>query len=471
MRTLSASVVIPCHNSAKFIRTAVQSALDQTRPPDEIIIVDDGSSDGLQAVLDPFGSQITYTYQDQRGVSAARNLGVSLARGDVISFLDADDYFLPEKLEHQVRILEREPTLGLVNSGWVVVDEQDRELEVVTPWLDTPRLDLRSWLLWKPVLPGAMIVRKSWLEQVKGFDENLAHAEDVDLVLRLAHAGCRSAWLREPTLCYRQHASNVSHSGLEQSRAIEQVLDRFFTLPELPAQVVRDKPRIYFHTLIWSSWQLLEKGDVDEAANVLLKAVSSSGMPPLDGLMMGLVEFGQWSRSRFAPESLELFLDRLQEKLAKENAARAEQVMSIVEWWSSIWRRYAAREWTEGRRALAAWRKRPGVSIRRYAQLALMRRPEPGTSRVVDSFWEDCRSLGLVEAHERHDIVTLHLTVMTWAVYTRQWKVARRALVRAVTLSGHPKALVPWLKFLRAALRYYVNGRRAHEADRSLLSE
>jgi glycosyltransferase involved in cell wall biosynthesis len=470
MKSLSVSVIIPCHNAARFIRAALDSVLGQTRAPDEIIVVDDGSDDGLQAVLEPYGSQIRVLGQAQRGVSAARNLGIKQARGDVISFLDADDFFLPAKLEHQVRLLERHPDLGLVNSGWSVVDEHGRELEAVTPWLDAPELDLRTWLLWKPVLPGAMIVRRTWLERVGGFDENLAHAEDVDLVLRLAYAGCRATWLRETTLGYRQHAANVSRASLQQSQAIENVLGRFFSLPDLPAEILRDRPRIYYHTLIWSSWQLLDSGAADYAVDALLNAVSMSGMPSLDGLMLGLVEFDQWSGPRLDTADLQPFLVSLKERLVEVHGERARPALSVVEWWSSIWRRYAARDWAEGRRALASWSPEPGQLQRRYAQLALMRKPEPGMCEVVEAFWEDCRSLGLVEAGRRYDIVTLYLTVMAWSIYTRHWKIASRALVRAAARSLHPKALLPWLRFMRAAVRYYAGG-RGSASGRGLLVE
>src|SRR5262249_40573327 len=108
------SVVIPTYNSDCFVAQAVQSVLDQTYHHREILVVDDGSIDKTKDILSKFGNSIRYLYQENRGPSAARNMGIKAARGEYVCFLDADDVWTPGKLELQLAFMEQNPTIGLV---------------------------------------------------------------------------------------------------------------------------------------------------------------------------------------------------------------------------------------------------------------------------------------------------------------------------------------------------------------------
>jgi glycosyltransferase involved in cell wall biosynthesis len=195
---LTVSVVIPAHNALHFVGEAIQSVLDQVRPALEVILVDDGSQDGTAGKVNVEFPQVRLLQQPHRGVSAARNLGWQASRGELIAFLDADDRYLPDKLETQVAILEKDRRLGLVQSGWRHTDAAGRPTSESTPWRQSPRLDIESWLLWKPVFLGGMLIRRSWLEAVAGFSDDLPQAEDVDLILRMALAGCRAGCKQSP---------------------------------------------------------------------------------------------------------------------------------------------------------------------------------------------------------------------------------------------------------------------------------
>src|SRR5690242_5053753 len=109
MERATVSVIIPAYNSERYIADALRSVLAQTYMPQEIIVVDDGSSDGTARALDPFRSTIRYIYQKNRGEPAARNTGMREAKGDYIAFLDADDLWLPEKLDLQMTYLAAHP--------------------------------------------------------------------------------------------------------------------------------------------------------------------------------------------------------------------------------------------------------------------------------------------------------------------------------------------------------------------------
>jgi glycosyltransferase involved in cell wall biosynthesis len=117
--TPEVSLVMTAWNAERHIAEALQSALDQTRPPDEIIVVDDGSTDETGEVAAGFAG-VTVVRQDNQGVGAGRNTGIAAAHGALLAFLDADDLWLPHKLERQRDVLEAEPTVGAV---FCLVDE------------------------------------------------------------------------------------------------------------------------------------------------------------------------------------------------------------------------------------------------------------------------------------------------------------------------------------------------------------
>ena len=117
------SVIIPAYNSADFIDEALKSVFDQTYKDLEIIVVDDGSTDDTRAVLEKYGDRVNYHYQDNNGPASARNRGIKLARGKYIAFLDADDLWLPTKLEKQVALFKNRENLGFVTTGVCSFDE------------------------------------------------------------------------------------------------------------------------------------------------------------------------------------------------------------------------------------------------------------------------------------------------------------------------------------------------------------
>jgi len=117
------SIIIPTYNYAHFITEAIQSVLSQTFQDFEVIVVDDGSTDNTREVLAQFGNKIRYIYQENRGLSAARNTGILNSSGQYLCFLDSDDSLLPEKLELQVKLLDSKVDVDLVYTWWYLVDE------------------------------------------------------------------------------------------------------------------------------------------------------------------------------------------------------------------------------------------------------------------------------------------------------------------------------------------------------------
>jgi glycosyltransferase involved in cell wall biosynthesis len=264
------SVIIPSYNTGRYLPEALESVFAQTYPHYEIIVVDDGSTDETKAILQPYLSRIQYLYQTNQGVSAARNHALSKANGEWLLFLDADDKLSPSKLEKQLATANE--NTAILHSGWWLMAEDGSLMSELKPYLQSPTLDLETWLFWKPVYPAAMLFRRDYVEKVAGFDTNLAHAEDVDLVFRIAAAGGESLWLREATAYYRQREGSASTKSLKQAQSIEMVLDKFFTLPQIPQKICKLESSVRYFTILWYTWRLLDDGYLEQAKTNLLRA-------------------------------------------------------------------------------------------------------------------------------------------------------------------------------------------------------
>jgi len=231
------SVVIPTYNHETYIAEAVESVLAQTYQDFELIVIDDGSTDNTRQVLEPYLDRITYLYQENQGRSLARNRGIQVAQGEYIAFLDADDWFLPRKLELQTHFLDEHSEVGMVTSGWIETDEQGKTLRRVEPWHWKPHLGLAECVMSIPVIPSSLQVRRCWLDAVGLFDESLDWNEDQDLYLRLVTDGCRLVWLPEIVSCYRLRGNHMSQYMSHMREDALTVLDKFYARPDVPEDV------------------------------------------------------------------------------------------------------------------------------------------------------------------------------------------------------------------------------------------
>lgn len=292
------SVIMPVYNCDRYISQAVESILAQTYQSYEIIVIDDGSTDNTRLALQPYFEAIRYVYQENQGVSVARNHGISLARGELIAFLDADDFFLPDKLAAQVGVFDAQPNLGIVHSGWRRVNQQGDTINDETPWDYVPKLDLEGWLRWKPIgTMGTLMFRRDWLQRVGSFEPGLGQAEDVDLVLRLALHGCETDWLRQSTVCYRQHDRNTMRDGVSQARSINRVLDKFFASESLPLGIQLLEKQVRYNTLVWSSWYLYYTGFYAEMVEYLQRSWKYSPYLPVGTVINWIESFTGFSEN------------------------------------------------------------------------------------------------------------------------------------------------------------------------------
>jgi glycosyltransferase involved in cell wall biosynthesis len=182
------SVVMPAYNVGWCVRRAVDSALAQDYGHREVIVVNDGSTDGTKAELETYGRAITLIDQSNRGMSAARNAGIRRAHGTYVAFLDADDQWLPQKLSRQVELMESRPEIGFCSTAARVEDAEGRLLNL---WrCANGSTDILTTLFAEnATIAGgcsAVMVRMPLFDRVGLFDEHLGGFEDPDLWLRLA---------------------------------------------------------------------------------------------------------------------------------------------------------------------------------------------------------------------------------------------------------------------------------------------
>jgi glycosyltransferase involved in cell wall biosynthesis len=223
MSDFTVSVVIPTYNRARFLPAAVASVRAQSYPCDEIVIVDDGSSDNTSEVVAALGPGVRLIRQANSGPAAARNRGIDEARGDLVAFLDTDDRWLPGKLDAQVDLFRREPALGLVcadmaiesGAGVQLVESNFvlRGLQQAFAALDgRPIPDApRQLLELNFVNTSTVVAKRQLLRTLGGFDTRLRYGEDLELWLRIA--------ARHPIACVAsvqevrvEHDSNVTRS-------------------------------------------------------------------------------------------------------------------------------------------------------------------------------------------------------------------------------------------------------------------
>ena len=223
------SVIIPTRNRADLLSEAIESVLKQTYSDFELIVVDDGSTDHTSEVVAAFqDSRMIYHRQENLERGAARNHGVALSQGEFITFLDDDDWYMPNKLEVQVPELRQRPEVGMVISGWDRVKESGELVRSERPWLHHPEPVLKDWLFAAMAHVAAVLIRRSWFERVGGFNHDLAIVEDTYLWFRLAELGCPVAWVKEMVFRQRMHGQNSVRNLVQAKKSKLAMLDVIF---------------------------------------------------------------------------------------------------------------------------------------------------------------------------------------------------------------------------------------------------
>jgi len=197
------SVIVPAYNAEKYLAEALTSIINQDYDSLEIIVVDDGSTDGTAKAAAVFGTKVRYAYQENSGPPAARNKGLSMAQGTVIAFLDSDDLWSEKKIELQLKRLTNKPNVEIVighTQRLQLSESCDCDLEYA-PFLN-PQLMLSL---------GSAIIRKSVFDKVGFFDESMLFDDDIDWFLRAREKGIAFVIHNDVTQFYRKHTQNITN--------------------------------------------------------------------------------------------------------------------------------------------------------------------------------------------------------------------------------------------------------------------
>ncbi len=269
------TAVIPVYNGERFVADAIRSVLAQTYPNVECLVVDDGSKDGSAEVVKTFGADVRYVAKDNAGVASARNHGVSNARGELVAFLDADDAWVPEKIEKQMDVFRAQPDAGLVYSGMRLVDETMSPVGELRP--APPALALRNTLLLEqPSATGigsTALLPADVFRAVGGFDERLSTSADCDLTCRIA--------LRHPLACstealalYRCHGSQMSSDPKVLEHDMSLIYEKLFVGGQLPPEVVALRRRAYANLYFMLAATALNRRETGRFLRYALRAAA-----------------------------------------------------------------------------------------------------------------------------------------------------------------------------------------------------
>jgi GT2 family glycosyltransferase len=278
------TVIIPTFNRARYLTEAVQSVLDQTFPDYELIIVDDGSTDGTSTVLAGFGDpRLRVLRQKNRGISAAMNVGLRAARGEYIARLDSDDAWLPDLLEREAAVLDSHPNIGVVYSRAQAMSANGipREYYLGLP-LRYPHDTLLS-LLWGDCTCNiTTLARRSCFAAAGPYDETFRMHEDWDMWLRVARS-YHFMFLNSTLGRFREHDNRItspsSPTFVEHLESRARVLDKFYASPHLPPHISAFKAIAYRNVYTEIGLFLLNTGHHARALRMFGRALLAGGKP------------------------------------------------------------------------------------------------------------------------------------------------------------------------------------------------
>lgn len=273
----SVSVIIPLYDLRDFVAEAIESVLAQTVDPAamEILVIDDGSTDGGGEIVARYAPRVRCLRQQNRGLSAARNAGIRASRAPFLTFLDADDRILPEKLALQLEAFGAHPELGAVYTGWHCIDEAGARLPQQGRSVHSGDI-FPDLVLGNLMHPHTVVVRRHLVEAAGGFDETLTSVEDWDLWLRLARAGARWHCVDRPLAEYRIRRGAMHQNPRRMLENRLRVLAKIFDDANgLPLRVACRRALALQNAHLAAACDFLRSGERGEGARAFRAAVLS----------------------------------------------------------------------------------------------------------------------------------------------------------------------------------------------------
>jgi glycosyltransferase involved in cell wall biosynthesis len=253
-------VVVPAYNAERFIAEALDSVLSQTVLPRRIVVVDDGSTDGTAAVLSHYSDVVQVLRVPNGGVARARNTGVAVLDTRWVAFIDADDVWLPSRLERTLSAAASADDPVLVYCGLLSTDADLRPRARLG--VPDPAVAVRNTLLLEPpvvsVAQGGLVAREA-LVSVGGFDETMSTSADTDLVVRLGLIG-RLVAVDDDLVLYRQHSNQMSADVDAMLRDMKRCYGKVFSTGALPPDLARLERRARANHRLAVGGELLRRG-------------------------------------------------------------------------------------------------------------------------------------------------------------------------------------------------------------------
>jgi glycosyltransferase involved in cell wall biosynthesis len=271
------SVIIPTYNQARLLKRTVESVLNQTYPNIEVVVVDDGSTDGTSEVIDNIikdlrfkNKKIIYIRQENKGGTSARNTGFMASKGEYINFLDHDDLFFPEKIEKQLKVLFNYHKAGLVHCGYHRIDKDGKLIDIINylPEGNVKKKIVLGCFLWS----GAPLIRRECFEKVGLFDETV-YSSDADMWVRIAMADYHFGCVQEPLGAYRILLNGEMSDVVTTEKLDMNNMDEFFAKKNLPRSILKLKNEAFFIQRFWLSSRFYTIGKWNDAQRNLLEAV------------------------------------------------------------------------------------------------------------------------------------------------------------------------------------------------------
>ncbi|MEG4217484.1 glycosyltransferase [Microcoleus sp. Pol14C6] len=278
------SVIIPVYQGDRFLAEAVESVLSQTYAGYEVLVIDAGATENSRELLHPYiaTERINYIYRHNKNLSWMREYGVQIANGDFVIFLNPYDFLQPTTLADVVACFEEQPSLGMVRSGFQMVDAQGNILSHIELWKQFPELNLETWLLHKPVNLSTIMFRREWLEEMGKFDDQFEPIEHLDLILHLALMGCQAAWLRQITVCC-QDGEISEYINIDQvEKALNSLYKKFSMRQDVPSKIVALSSQFRYEDLVWMSGLCYQRGHFKEMANYLQISLAHTSLYPTE---------------------------------------------------------------------------------------------------------------------------------------------------------------------------------------------
>ena len=300
------SVVMAAKNYARFLPVAVESVLAQTFADWELLVIDDGSTDATPAAVRPFlaDARVRYFRADRLGQPRAKNLGIGLARGEFVAFLDADDAWEPTKLDKQLAVFRDNPDVGVVFCKRSLMDEKGKLIHT-KPQAAPPRgRVLPAMFVQNFVCFSSAVVRRAVFAHVGRFDPQGDLAIDFDLWLRVAsHHGFD--FVDEELVQYRTGHGNLSKKLLDRVDTAMSIMYRACARYSVAGEVAREVVAEGFASTCRTMGYVLRGSEPREAAKWYLRALawSAGRLASAKGLVASVLRLGSGRRGASSPEN------------------------------------------------------------------------------------------------------------------------------------------------------------------------